>query len=70
LVADRVVVTSIYDDKQYIWENEADESFIIRKDESGGNFIRRIKVTLYLKEDLSEILEENLRFDQKTFRIC
>jgi molecular chaperone HtpG len=59
LVADRVIVTSKNnDDDQYIWESEAGKNFKVWKDTSGEDLIRGTKVTLYLKEDLSEFLEE------------
>jgi molecular chaperone HtpG len=46
------------DDDQYIWKNEEDKRFTIRKDRSGGDLIREIKVTIYLKENLVEFFEE------------
>jgi HSP90 family molecular chaperone len=58
LVSDRVVVTSKHDDDWCIWESEKGKNFKVRKDESGDNHICEIKVTLYLKEDLIEFLEE------------
>jgi HSP90 family molecular chaperone len=51
LIADKVVITSKYDDDQYIRESEGGKNFIIRKDEPGDNLIHEIKVILYLKED-------------------
>ena len=59
LVADRVVVTSKHpDDDQYIWESEAGQNFTIRRDLEGEDLIRGTKITLYLKEDMTEFLEE------------
>jgi molecular chaperone HtpG len=59
LVADRVIVTSKNnDDDQYIWESEAGKNFKVWKDTSGEDLIRGTRVTLYLKEDLAEFLEE------------
>jgi len=59
LVADRVVVTSHHpDDDQYIWESEAGKNFSIKRDLDGEDLIRGTKVTLYLKEDMGEFLEE------------
>jgi molecular chaperone HtpG len=59
LVADRVIVTSHHtDDDQYIWESEAGKNFSIRRDLTGEDLIRGTKIDLYLKEDMTEYLEE------------
>jgi molecular chaperone HtpG len=59
LVADRVVVTSHHnDDDQYIWESEAGQNFSIRRDSAGEDLIRGTRIDLFLKEDMSEFLEE------------
>ncbi|KAI5537445.1 heat shock protein 90 family member family [Trichomonas vaginalis G3] len=59
LVADRVVVTSHHsDDDQYIWESEAGKNFTIRRDLEGEDLIRGTRIDLYLKEDMTEFLEE------------
>ncbi|KAH0789924.1 heat shock protein 83 [Histomonas meleagridis] len=59
LVADRVVVTSHHtDDDQYIWESEAGQNFTIRRDTTGEDLIRGTRIDLYLKEDMTEFLEE------------
>ena len=58
LVADRVVVTSKNnDDEQYTWEPSAGGSFTIRPstDEPLG---RGTKITLYIKSDMEDMLEE------------
>nr|AIU38245.1 heat shock protein 90 [Skrjabinisakis physeteris] len=58
LIADRVTVTSKHnDDDCYKWESSAGGSFIIRQ-VNDPELTRGTKITLYMKEDQTEYLEE------------
>ncbi|XP_020814641.1 endoplasmin [Drosophila serrata] len=58
LVADRVVVTTKHnDDKQYIWESDAN-SFSITEDPRGDTLKRGSVISLYLKDEAQDFLEE------------
>jgi len=59
LIADRVRVVSKHnDDEQYIWESTADSSFSIAKDPRGNTLGRGTEITMFLKEDASEYLNQ------------
>lgn len=59
LVADRVVVTTKHnDDKQYVWESDA-ASFTIVDDPRGDTLKRGSQISLYLKEEAQDFLEED-----------
>merc|ERR1719461_2760952 len=59
LVADKVMVTTKHnDDKQYIWESDA-SSFTIVEDPRGDTLKRGTQVTLFLKEEAYDYLEQD-----------
>lgn len=59
LVADRVVVTTKHNaDKQYVWESDS-SSFSIVEDPRGNTLQRGSQISLYLKEEAQDFLEED-----------
>lgn len=59
LVADKVIVTSKHnEDKQHIWESDA-ASFTVSEDPRGDTLKRGTTVTLHLKEEARDFLEED-----------
>jgi heat shock protein beta len=59
LVANTVQVTSKNnDDEQYIWTSTADSKFSIAKDPRGNTLGRGTRVTLHLKDDALEFVEQ------------
>jgi HSP90 family molecular chaperone len=60
LVANKVVVTSkSNDDDQHIWTSTADAKFFVTKDPRGNTLGRGTRVTLHLKDDAVEFVEQD-----------
>lgn len=59
LVAQEVTVTSKNaEDDQYVWKSSAANQFSIMKDPEGNTLGRGTKITIHLKQDSQEFLEE------------
>ena len=60
LVANKVVVTSkSNEDDQHVWTSTADSKFFVTKDPRGNTLGRGTRVTLYLKDDALEFVEQD-----------
>jgi len=60
LVANKVEVSSkSNDDEQHIWTSTADAKFFVTKDPRGDTLGRGTRVTLYLKDDAAEYVEQD-----------
>jgi len=60
LVADRVMVTSKKTDSpQMVWESTSDNTFTIAEDPRGDTLGRGTRISVHLKEDAAEFLEED-----------
>jgi len=60
LVADKVRVASKHnDDRQHVWESTADSTFSIAEDPRGNTLGRGTEITLFLKDDAGEFLEQD-----------
>lgn len=60
LVANKVVVTSkSNDDEQHVWTSMADAKFFVTKDPRGDTLGRGTRVTLHLKDDAVEYVEQD-----------
>ena len=60
LVANKVVVTSkSNDDEQHVWTSTADAKFFVTKDPRGDTLGRGTRVTLHLKDDAIEYVEQD-----------
>ncbi|KAI9271491.1 Hsp90 protein-domain-containing protein [Phascolomyces articulosus] len=68
LVADKVTVASKSndDEDQYVWSSQAVDDFVIAKDPRGNTLGRGTQITLHLKEDAEEFLNENALRDLVT----
>ncbi|KAH7827430.1 putative heat shock protein 90 [Monocercomonoides exilis] len=59
LVAQNVMVTTKHhDDVQLVWESAAGDSFSIREDKEGERIPRGTRISLFLKDDMLDYLEE------------
>ncbi|SOV16871.1 endoplasmin, putative [Plasmodium sp. gorilla clade G2] len=64
LVADKVIVyTKNNEDEQYIWESTADAKFTIYKDPRGATLKRGTRISLHLKEDATNLLNDKKLMD-------
>lgn len=60
LVANKVtVVSQSNDDDQHVWSSQADGKFYVAKDPRGNTLGRGTRITLHLKDDALEFLEQD-----------
>jgi len=61
LVSDKVTVASKSndDEKQHVWTSTADGSFAVAEDPRGNTLGRGTEITMYLKDDSSEFLDDH-----------
>merc|ERR1719265_200502 len=61
LAAQKVVVRSkSNDDEQYVWESSAGGVFTVKADTEGSKLGRGTEITLFLKEDCKNFVEEKI----------
>ena len=69
LVADKVTVASVsaLGTTQYLWQSQADDTFLVSEDPRGNTLKRGTRISLHLKDDCEEYLQEDkLRVDSLT----
>ncbi|XP_068497528.1 uncharacterized protein [Phaseolus vulgaris] len=60
LIADKIIITTKHNDHdEYIWESQKDASFMVTKDINAQQSSRGTNITLFLKDNQLEYLEEN-----------
>ncbi len=54
-----MVTSKSYDDQQDVWTSTADNKFFVVKDPRGDTLGRGTRVTLHLKDDAAEYIEQD-----------